>query len=133
MKVSIKDGWIALVAAIAVLWPAMICPAADNSGAEPGKDIRILYVGHPGSKREKDFVDFLSKHFGTVEKGDLVAFKESQSKDYDVTILDYDLEGENVFKSPRPRISQNFSRPMITVGVAGALICDSLRLKTGYM
>lgn len=105
--------------------------AAQPSGqANVGKDIRILYVGHPGSDREKDFVEFLSKHFGTVAKGDLAAFAESKSKGFDVTILDYDGDG---FKAPLPELSPEFSRPVVTIGVAGGLLSSSLHLKTGYM
>ncbi|MBN2181632.1 MAG: hypothetical protein JW715_06940 [Sedimentisphaerales bacterium] len=93
-------------------------------------DLRILYVSNPDSSREKDFIDFLSKHFAVVQTGDLKVYKETDSKDFDVTILDYDGDG---FKSPKPRISPGFSRPVITVGVTGALICDQLSLKTGYL
>jgi hypothetical protein len=75
-------------------------------------------------------VEFLSKHFGTVKTGDLKTFKEADTQGFDVTLLDYDGDG---FKAPRPRISAAFSRPIVTVGVAGALICSSLNLKTGYL
>lgn len=92
--------------------------------------LRILYVGHPGSGREKDFVDFLCKHFETVETADLKEFKEEQTDNFDVTMFDYDGDG---FKAPRPRLSREFSRPVITVGVAGGLMCLGWNLKTGYL
>ena len=93
-------------------------------------DLRILYVGHPDSAREKDFVNFLTKQFKAVETADLKDFNEGQTDGFDVTILDYDGDG---FKSPRPNISRNFSRPMFTVGVAGALMSFRWNLKTGYL
>jgi hypothetical protein len=130
MKLLGKNSRIVLVATIAVLCLALTCSAASAGGTDPGKNIRILYVGHPGSDREKDFVDFLSKHFGTVAKGDLGAFKESQSNGYDVTIMDYDGD---FLKAPRPNISQGFSHPILAVGAVGALVGRSLGLKTGYM
>jgi len=92
--------------------------------------LRILYVGHPDSAREKDFVSFLTKQFKAVETADLKDFNEGQTDGFDVTILDYDGDG---FKSPRPNISRNFSRPMFTVGVSGALMSRRWNLKTGYL
>lgn len=92
--------------------------------------LRILYAGHPGSARERDFVGFLAKHFGTVKTGDLKTFKAGDAQGFDVTILDYDGDG---FKAPRPALPQGFSRPVITVGVVGGFICGSLNLKTGYL
>jgi len=93
-------------------------------------DLRILYVGHPASDREKDFVRFLTEHFRQVRTDDLANFKEKQTEGFDVIILDYDGDG---FKAPRPRLSFEYTRPTITVGVAGAFICDSESLKTGYL
>lgn len=93
-------------------------------------DLRILYAGHPGSEREKDFVEFLSKNFTVVEMADLSHFHESFAEDFDVTILDYDGDG---FKAPRPRLSSGFTRPVVTLGVPGALMCLGWNLKTGYL
>lgn len=90
-------------------------------------DLKILYAGHPGSEREKEFVDFLSKHFREVATGDLTAFDGSQAAGADVTILDYDERVEV------PQIPQGYAAPTITVGVVGALICDELELAPGYM
>jgi len=102
----------------------------DKADISEKFSLRILYVGHPDSAREKDFVSFLTKQFKAVETADLKDFNEGQTDGFDVTILDYDGDG---FKSPRPNISRNFSRPMFTVGVAGALISSRWNLKTGYL
>ena len=109
---------------------AALTPAAEPAAkTDVGKDIRILYVGRPGTDREKDFVDFLSKHFGTVAKGDWTAFAEAQCTGFDVTILDYDGDG---LDAPHVNLSQGFSHPIITVGVPGAFVCSAANLKTGY-
>jgi hypothetical protein len=110
-----------------------LIPAAERSYEpdESGKiNLRILYAGHPDSQREKDFVEFLLKNFKAVWTADLSNFDESFTKDFDVTILDYDGDG---FKAPRPRVSSDFARPVVTVGVAGAMICSRWRLKTRYL
>jgi hypothetical protein len=104
-------------------------PAQQPEGLDTSA-LGILYVGHPGSEREKDFVEFLDEHFDVIETADLKTFAESQCDGFDVTILDYDGDG---FKAPRPEISPDFSRPLITIGVPGALICSTWRLKTGYL
>jgi hypothetical protein len=102
----------------------------DKTDVSEKIGLRILYVGHPDSAREKDFVNFLTKQFKAVETADLKDFNEGQTDGFDVTILDYDGDG---FKSPRPNISRNFSRPMVTVGVTGALMSSRWNLKTGYL
>ncbi len=103
----------------------------EKDVSEAGKKIglRVLYAGHPGSAREKDFIEFLEEHFVKVGKGDLAKFEEEQAKDFDVVILDYDGGG---FKSPRPRIDRGYTRSTVTVGVTGAFICGNLGLKTDY-
>ncbi len=106
------------------------CKKATEPESFTKVDLRILYISDPDSIRARDFVDFLSKHFTNVHMGDLKTFRETDSSGFDVTILDYDGDG---FKAPKPRISRNFSRPVVTVGVIGAFICDSLSLKTGYL
>lgn len=115
------------------IWIAYEIKQAGNMKPAEGLekiDLRILYVGHPSSGREKDFVRFLREHFRQVRTGDLANFKEKQTEGFDVVILDYDGEG---FKAPRPRLSSEHTRPTVTVGVAGALICGSMSLKTGYL
>ena len=92
--------------------------------------LRILYAGHSGSDREKEFVAFLQKHFAVVQTGNLQTFQEAETEGFDVTLLDWDT---NEFKGPRPALSETFSRPIITLGVPGGLIASQWRLKTGYL
>jgi hypothetical protein len=134
MTASTRMRRIALVSVAAVLLATLLVDSrsyaqAAPAAAEKGK-LRILYVGHPGSEREKDFVQFLGQHFETVKTADLSAFKDQDATGSDVTILDYDGDG---FKAPRPRVSPGFSRPLITVGVAGGLLASQWGLKTGYL
>jgi hypothetical protein len=126
--------------AVGILAAASVWAAEPAGGTGVGKDMRILYVGHAGSAREKDFVGFLSKHFGAVSKGDWAAFAESQCVGFDVTILDYDYDGASALslamsgtRLPRLNLSREFSHPVITVGYAGAITAKSLGLKTAYL
>lgn len=105
-------------------------PEANGAAAQfVQADLRILYVGHPGSSRENDFVTFLKPHFKEVKTADLATFKEEQAANCDAAIFDYDGDG---FNAPRPELSEKYTRASITVGVAGAFICSNLGLKTGY-
>jgi hypothetical protein len=93
--------------------------------------LRILYLGHPGSEREADFVGFLERYFRQVKTGNLaVPFNARRTADADVVLLDYDGDG---FKAPRPQLPPDYARPTVTLGVAGAFICSQRGLKTGYM
>ena len=94
------------------------------------RTLRILYAGRPGSDREKDFVGFLKKHFDVVQTGNLETFKEADTQGFDVTLLDWDW---NAFEGPKPKISESFSRPVITLGVPGGMICREWELKTSYL
>jgi hypothetical protein len=101
--------------------------AAEESGGKIA--LRVFYVGQPGSDREKDFVSLLEKHFTKVGTGDLAGFKEDQTRDFDVVILDTGDAGRG---APRPQLSKEFARPIITMGVVGAQLCGSLALKTAF-
>jgi hypothetical protein len=118
-----------ILALIAVLCTLCTLPVRQTF-AEEKIELRILYVGSLQSAREKDFVDFLQKHFKEVKTGDLKSFREEQTRGSDVTILDY---AGDAFKAPRLQISNNYSRATVTVGVMGAFICSNLRLKSGYL
>ncbi len=112
--------------------------SCDGEGVKAGAGqvkLRVLYVGYPGTEREKDFVSLLEKHFTKVGKADLDKVEVKDADGFDVAILDY---GELIIKgnaivSPRVVFGREYSRPVLTIGAAGALVCDSLGLKTGYL
>ncbi len=98
--------------------------------------LRILYVGLPNTERQNDFVSFLSKNFTEVKTVDLYTFKEEQTKDSDVVILDKDgiQWGSRGGKPLRDlKVSNQYSRPTLSLGIPGAFWTDRMRLKTGYM
>ncbi len=121
---------LSLSVAFAVCLAVSVCSAAERPAGSGKIDLRILYAGHPGSAREKDFVQFLREHFGEVETGDLKGFQKGQTAGFDVAILDYDGDG---FKAPQPYLTEDYARPTVTVGVVGAFICGRSGLKTGYL
>jgi len=92
--------------------------------------LRILYAGLPNTDRAKDFLDFLARHFQQVETTDYNTFTGSHTADFDVAIVDHDGAYNS---APRLRISRQYARATVTVGVPGAFLCSNLSLKTGYL
>ena len=76
--------------------------------------LRVLYVGLPGTERQKDFVTFLGKHFTQVDTANYNTFKEEQTRDCDVAILDKDgLEWAPL----DIRVSSGYSRATVSLSV----------------
>ncbi len=125
-----KDRWVrgAVAGCLLVLAGAVLCRGQEQP--QVNRSLKILYAGHPGTDREKDFVGFLKKYFDVVQTGNLQTFKEADTQGFDVTLLDWDI---NEFKGPRPQLAPNFSRPLMTLGVPGGLIAMQWGLKTGYL
>jgi len=119
-----------VVLAVFACAASSVCSAAERDDPAEKIDLRILYCGRVGSDREKDFSEFLSKHFREVQTRDLKRFDADAAKAFDVVILDWD---KNDFKAPRPAIPGGYRRPTVTVGVPGAFICSRLRLKMSYL
>jgi len=121
-----------------ILTLATVCWVRPHpaSGANPGKiDLAIIYYGDLKSDRGKDFVAFLTEHFTKVGQGELTAFGKQEAGRYDVAILDYDelkVVNKQIRMPPIP-FDSSYSHPTMTLGATGALVCDRLRLKTGYL
>ncbi len=123
----------ALATMATCLWTPQGVEGADAAGEKIS--LRVLYVGHPGTEREKDFVGLLEKHFTKVGKADLAKVEVKDAEGFDVVVLDY---GELIIKgnaivTPRVPFGRGYSRPVLTIGASGALVSDSLGLKTGYL
>jgi hypothetical protein len=103
---------------------------ADTVTAVEKIDLRVLYAGLPDTDRAKDFMSFLESHFRHVEMTDYSTFKGSHSSDFDVAIVDHNGVA---FRPPLPRISREYARATVTMGVPGAFLCDRLSLKTRYL
>lgn len=99
---------------------------------QPAKvDLRVYYAGHVGSQREAEFAGFLREHFREVKTGDLASFDGRQADGFDVVLMDHDGDGFHT-PCPLPTLSDDYTRPTLTIGVAGAFICSQRHLKTGY-
>jgi hypothetical protein len=124
-----------LVLAAIAFWCLGTCAAESGETAPAKIGLRVIYFGHLQSPRAKDFVQFLGGHFAKVEQGDLDTFREAEAATYDVTILDYgELKiVDNRIQLPPNPVSRQYSHPTVTIGATGALICNRMGLKTGYL
>lgn len=124
-----------LILAVGAFFDLATSAAGGADTASPKTDVRVIYFGHLQSARAQDFVGFLEKHFSKVGQGDLDTFRESEAAGYDVTILDYDEVKvvTNHIQMPKTIVSKKYLRPTVTIGATGALVCEQLGLKTGYL
>ena len=111
------------------------CAGGQEAPTENKLSLRILYAGMPGTARQKDFVSFLSTHFVEVKSVDFSSFTEEQANESDVVILDKDgIQWANKGGNPLwdIRLSKNYSRATLALGIPGAFLYDRMRLKPGY-
>jgi len=118
-----RNAW--CLVTVATLW---LAPAGVSRTSAQKIDLDVLYAGNPASERTNDFAEFLTRHFASVETTDLAALTEEQARRFDVVVLDHDAR-----RPPRPRFSQGYGVPTVTVGATGAHIGSTNRLKTGYL
>jgi hypothetical protein len=124
-----------LILAAGALFLLATSAAAGAGAASPKIGLRVIYFGHPQSPRAKDFVGFLEQHFSKVGQGDLDTFREPDAAGYDVTILDYDelkIVNKHI-QMPKTIVSKQYLRPTVTIGATGAMVCNRLGWKTGYL
>lgn len=127
----LAGSWVPGLLGVLAAWLAGLPPACDALEPPTNKiPLRVFYAGTPGSPREADFLAFLRQYFQQVTAGDMAKFEPRSAAGADVVLLDYDGDG---FKAPRINLPDSYTRPTITLGVAGGLLCSNLRLKTGYL
>lgn len=104
-------------------------PQTSGTLASGKIPLKLLFAGHPGSEREKDFVSFLEHYFEKVTTTDQRKFAGSVEDNVDVVLIDYDGDA---FSRPNIGLNSSYNRATVTIAETGALVCGSLRLKTGY-
>ncbi len=68
---------------------SLLAFSASGRAEEP-MPLTILYAGHLGTDREKDFAGFLEQHFRKVDRVDLDRFTDAKAEGHDVIIFDWD-------------------------------------------
>jgi len=123
--------------AVSCILALLVAPCTGRQEPSPESKIalRVLYAGMPGTAREKDFVFFLGKYFVEVKTVDVGSFTAEQANDSDVVILDKDgIQWGNRGGNPLSdlRLSPDYSRATLTLGIPGAFLYSRMGLKPGY-
>jgi hypothetical protein len=123
------------VAAVAAFAGGLLASAPAAEPVPAKSPLRVGYFGRLQTARGKDFVAFLEQHFAAVGQSELTEFRQSEAERFNVVILDYDEVKivNNRIQMPEVQLDRRFARPTVTIGATGALVCDRLRLKTGYL
>ncbi len=124
-----RTGRALITSVLCIVGTPLFAVATSAAGAREQKTgLKILYAGNPSSPRTADFAEFLNRHFASVQTVDLARLTEEQAGRFDVLVLDHDAE-----RPPRPKFSDDYAVPTLTIGAAGASIGSTNGLKTGYL
>ncbi|MDE2505618.1 MAG: hypothetical protein KGM43_00255 [Planctomycetota bacterium] len=133
---------------------SLVLTAASSRADEP-IPLKILYAGHPGTPRERDFATFLKRHFAQVETADFRTFDEPQAQGRDVVILDWtsttprdqagnelslykvgvdawSKEQEKLLPIAERILSDNYARPTLLIGELSGWFGREHKLKIGF-
>ena len=107
-----------------------IAAGLANASLPSKIQLKVLYVGLSDTPRANSFKALLEEHFTSVTTANYYTFKESKTENADVVILDKDgVE----WKALDIKLSDEYSKPTITIGTPGAFWCDHNSLKIRYM
>lgn len=124
------------LAMVAIVFCRAAAYAGDSAPPSQGKiRLNVLFVGHSGTPRYKEFAELLDKHFAKVGQGDLAKFRQQNVQGYDVVVMDYDelkIVNDRIV-SPKVPFDAAYSRPTVTIGATAGFLCSALKLKTGYL
>ena len=126
-------------------WLSWTCAAAlglasHAEGTEP-LNLSVLYAGHPGSARERDFLTFLRGQVRNAAATDYRTFTADRARGFDVILFDWtsiyprDQEGRVAADAggldipAPPALSMDFDRPAVLIGQAGGSVAEALGLK----
>ncbi len=124
-----------LMASCIVALLVALCAGGQEPSPENKISLRLLYVGMAGTARQDDFVSFLSRYFVQVKAVDVNSFKEELANDSDVVILDKDgIQWGDRGGHPLSdlRLSKDYTRATLALGIPGAFLYDRMALKPGY-
>jgi hypothetical protein len=124
-----------------VLGLACLLALSPSAGAHEAIPLKVLYAGHLGTAREKEFAGFLEQHFRQVDRVALDTFTDAKAAGHDVVIFDWDwvLPRDSSGKVIQPitrllgpkgaSVSESYDRPTVVIGAGGQAPIRKLQLK----
>lgn len=107
-----------LLALLAVSLPPQ--SGKDKDAIAETKKLKVLIAGKAGTDRVVKFGQLLSRYFGKVDAISLEQLTPEAASKYDVVVADWErryAHGGYQDKKPRFKLSENFTKPIIFVGV----------------
>jgi len=120
-------SWCVAFAAWLVLLPSL--------GAADLNELKVLYVGDPGTPRAREFEGFLKLNCGKVAVASRRGFQRDQAKDFDVVLLDWPQSSrENGAEPTRSPLGDReaWAKPTVLLGSAGLLTAEVWEVKGGF-
>lgn len=93
--------------------------------------LSLLYVGEPGTVREKSFVDFLEQKFASVRTASLADIGSLELSGIDVTVIDGEPTAGTV-GPPERIVPQDLPTATVLIGGVGGKVADAMGLKLGW-
>ena len=130
-----RARWVSL----GIVLLACACSAAENVKVP----LKVLYVGHAGTRRASAFDDFLKTRFESVTIAPRDGFNPRRADSVDVVLLDwsqYDLAGANgtvdlkrlrSLKSPLGD-RDSWTKPIVLLGSATLLLASEWQTNGAY-
>jgi hypothetical protein len=92
--------------------------------------LRVLYVGQPGTARTEAFLEFLRAHIAAVREANIADLGSLDVTGIDVVVVDGTMLTE---PNPPARLAlSDLPLPTVLVGVVGGAVGDALGLKLGW-
>jgi hypothetical protein len=98
------------------------------------ENLKLLYVGDPGTARAREFTKFLKQNAATVETASRNGFKDAQADPFDVVLLDWPQSGntDQEWKRPSPLGDRNaWKKPTVLLGSAGLNLAVVWKVRGG--
>ena len=105
------------------------------SSAHPAdlEKLKVLYVGEPANRaRCRELTDFLRTKVAKIEALDRRGFKQQQASEFDVVLLDWAQEGQQLGRLVAPLGERStWSKPTVLLGSAGLNLAVAWKVRGG--
>ena len=112
---------------------ALLGSTGALSAAKPLEQLRVLYLGEPGSARAKEFKDYLAPNLAAVTIAHRGQFRLADADGFDVVLLDWNQTGGDLTQLRKHPLGDRaaWRRPTVLLGSAGLLTAVTWQVRGG--
>lgn len=112
---------------------ALLGSVGALSAAKPLEQLRVLYLGDPGTARAKEFKDYLAPNLAMVTVAARDRFHLADADGFDVVLLDWHQTGGDLTQLRRHPLGDRaaWRRPTVLLGSAGLLTAVTWQVRGG--